>query len=42
MAGSTHAPASVPWVRSASQPPQIAPITNWPSAPMFQRPARKQ
>jgi hypothetical protein len=42
MAGSTQGPAFVLCVASASQPPKIAPITNWPSAPMFQRFARKQ
>ena len=42
MSGSTQKPASVPWVFSASQLPSTAPMTYWPSAPMFQRLARKQ
>jgi len=42
MSGSTQKPASVPWVFSASQLPSTAPMTYCPSAPIFQRLARKQ
>ena len=38
----TQSPASVPAVTKGRMLPTSAPMTNWPSAPMFQMLARKQ
>lgn len=40
IAGRIHQPV-MSWVSSATPVPAIAPITYWPSAPMFQTLARK-